>query len=309
MLLIKDNMLPLDYPTVIAIGNFDGAHIGHTKLFDSIKAYSKQMGCRCIVWSFETHPENILNDTVKVKSITTLEEKTEILESMGIDCAYYADFNKVRHLSPESFVEEILIKKFNAKHVVCGFNFTFAAGGLGNADILTRLLEEKGISTSVIPPIICGEVVVSSTFIRYLIESGDMEQTRAFLGRHFFITFPVVTGNRLGRCIGAPTINQNFPPEHIIPKKGVYAVKVAFDGKVYNGVSNVGTRPTVSSEDLVNCETHILDFSGELVGKEIRVLFVKRLRDEQKFSSVDELRDKIESDIKEARAYFENSSL
>jgi len=303
--IIKDSMLPLDTPTVIAIGNFDGVHIGHKKLFETIKSHSQKYGCRSLAWSFRTHPENILNDTIRIKSITTLDEKTELLEGMGLDYAYYADFEKVRYFTPEYFVDKILIEQFRATHVVCGFNFTFGAQGIGNAQELSRLLAAKGIGTTVIPPIICGEVLVSSTFIRYLVESGDMEQTRECLGRNFFITFPVVGGQKLGRTISSPTINQNFPIDHIIPKNGVYIVRAEFDGKVYNAIANVGCRPTVSDSGVVNCETHILDFSGDLVGKEIRVSFLKRLRDEIKFSSVEELADRIKKDIKEARDYFE----
>ncbi|MPN26917.1 Riboflavin biosynthesis protein RibF [bioreactor metagenome] len=202
------------------------------------------------------------------------------------------------------FIKNILIDKFHAAVVVCGFNYSFGKDGTGDAVFLESCLGRYGVKTIIIPPIICGDVLVSSTFIRYLIENGRMEEASEFLGRNFFITFPVVSGHKLGRTLGTPTINQNFPKDHILPRKGVYAVRVNVGEKELYGISNVGTRPTVCSEGNINCETHILDFNGDLVGKNIRVSFCKRLRDEIKFCSIDELKRQIKLDIASARDYF-----
>ncbi len=304
MKLLGDEELPVREATCIAIGNFDGCHIGHTRLFETAKLTAEKNGWKTLAWSFREHPENILSGGVKVKGINSLEEKAELISRLGVELAYFADFEKVRDMTPEGFVGDVLCGSFGAAHVVCGFNFTFGKNGAGNVETLSELLGKRGVGVTVIPPVTSDGVPVSSSLIRRAVEDGDMEKAAEMLGRHLFISFPVGRGKRLGRTIGAPTVNQNFPPDRLVPGRGVYAVKAEFDGKTYCGVSNVGVRPTVSDGGGVNCETHILDFSGELLRKNIRVIFLKKLRDEKKFPSLELLAEQIARDVKEARTYF-----
>lgn len=303
MRIIQKSALPLKYGTALAIGNFDGLHIGHMKLIDEILYLSRRYGYKSLVWTFNEHPENIISQSYVTKSITTIEEKIELLSEKNVDEMYIEKFEDVRHLSPDEFVDKILVGQFNVKAVVCGFNFRFGKGNDGDAEYLKKRLEKHGVSVCIISPIIYDDKIVSSTYIRSLIEKGDMELASRLMRRQFYINFPVVQGRHLGREIGVPTINQEFPPDHIIPMKGVYACAVYINGEPYIGVSNVGTKPTVSGSH-ISCETHILDFCGDLYGKNIKVCFFKRLRDEKKFCSLEQLKKVIVNDIENTREYF-----
>lgn len=303
MRLISKSELPLEYGTALAIGNFDGLHIGHMKLIDEIMFLSRRHGLKSLVWTFNEHPENIISSSYVTKSITTVDEKIELLSEKNVDLMYIEDFRAVRNKTPDEFIEDILLGMFNVKCVVCGFNFRFGKGNGGDAYYLKERLAEHGVSVRIISPIIYDDKIVSSTYIRSLIEKGDMELVSRLMRREFYINFPVVQGRHLGREIGVPTINQEFPPDHIIPMKGVYACAVYINGEPYIAVANVGTKPTVEG-DHISCETHILDFCGDLYGKNIKVCFFKRLRDEKKFSSLDELKSVIKNDIEETREYF-----
>lgn len=300
----RSDSLLFEKGTAVALGNFDGLHTGHKKLIDEICFVSKKFDIPSVVFTFDKHPHNILKHTKTVKCITTNGEKIKLLEDMGVDYTYFEDFEAVMDYSPERFVDEIIVKKFNASYVVCGFNYSFGAGGRGDTAVLSELLKARGIKLTVINPIIIGDTLVSSTYIRGLIEDGNMEAASLFLGREFFIDFPVREGRKLGRTMNIPTINQHFPENHIIPARGVYACRCFVDGDSYIGVSNVGVKPTVTNENTELCETHILDFCGDLYGRKIRVDFFKKLRDEKKFDSVEILKSEIKKDIEAARSYF-----
>ena len=257
-------------------------------------------------YSFPRPPANILSGKVVSPRITPDHEKQKILSELHIDALYLEDFEQVRNLSPEEFVKNILGKKLRARHLICGFNFTFGCNGEGNADSLTELAAHYGMTVTVIPPVICGEILVSSGYIRHLIQKGDMESASLYLGRPFFINVPVVEGRKLGRTIGIPTINQLFPDENVIPRHGVYACTCDIDGDLYLGVSNVGVRPTVTGNfnGPTVCETHILNYLGMLYGRNVKVSFYKRLRDEVQFTSLDELKSTVMQDIEKVRDYF-----
>lgn len=290
--------------SVIALGNFDGVHIGHKKLIDEIIYLSKKNGYPSIVYTFREHPHNIIKGEYVTKCITENSEKFDILSEMGVDYIYFEEFERIRNDSPERFVDEVLIGLFGVSHVVCGFNFTFGAGGKGRADTLRELLARRNIRLTVIDPIVCGGILVSSSYIRGLIEGGNMEAASLFLGREFFINFPVIYGRQLGRTLGIPTINQEFPPCHIIPARGVYACSCYLDGEPYICLTNVGCKPTVSDQTRFTSETHILNFEGDLYGKRIRVNFFKKIRDEIKFPSLAVLQSEIQKDIQTTISYF-----
>ena len=237
-------------------------------------------------------------------SLTDTEEKLRQFALAGLEYAVLAEFDAVRDLSPESFACSYLADRLHCAAVVCGFNFRFGKGGAGDADVLRGCLASRGIPLTVVAPVLCGGDVVSSTRIRLAIETGDMETAATLLGRPFSVCLPVLHGNRIGRTLGLPTINQRFPEGQIVPRSGIYACVCTLDGQRHPAVTNVGTRPTVSDSGEINCETHVLDYEGDLYGERVRVEFCRRLRAERKYSSVALLKEAIDGDVSNARAYF-----
>jgi len=289
-----------DRPLAVALGNFDGVHRGHQRLLSAVREVAAGIpGCASAVWTFTT----LAKDAV-IPCLTTPMEKLRAIADAGVEYAVLEEFSAVRDLSPRVFAEEYLRNRLRCAAAVCGFNFRFGKGGVGDAESLTAYLAPLGIPVTVVQPVLSGCSLVSSTRIRSAVADGDMEEAAALLGRPFSICFPVLHGHQLGRTIGVPTINQNFPGGHIIPRRGIYACVCTVGDRRYAAVANVGTRPTVSDGDAVNCETHLLDYDGFLYGKSVRVTFFRRLRDEMKFPDVESLRLQIEKDAAEARAYF-----
>ena len=290
--------------TCVALGNFDGIHLGHRKIVENCVLKAREEGLVSLVWSFRRHPEHILKGNFSSGNIISLRDKEAILKEIGIDHLFLEDFERVRDYTPEEFCEKILIRQLSARFVFCGFNFRFGKNGRGDAAFLKSYLGAKGISVITEEPVCLNGLPVSSTRIRTLLAEGETEAVKVLLGRPYSIRFPVLHGKRLGRTIGFPTLNQVFPEEYVTPKKGVYAVRVTFDGNEYFGVCNVGSRPTVDDDDRVIAETHLLDFSGELYGKEVRVEFHRFLRAEKKFSSLEELKSQIGKDRETARLFW-----
>jgi len=289
--------------TAVALGNFDGVHIGHMSLIKKIKEFKDLASC---VWTFTEHSLNILKSDFHVPYITAKEDKIEIFKQENIDYLIFQDFNYIRYLAPEEFIEKVLVNYLNAQAVVCGFDFRFGRYGTGDAELLKSRLEKKNIETVVIPAVICEGQAVSSSFVRTLIQIGDMQRAKKFLGRPFSIKFPVVYGKQIGRNIGVPTINQMFPTGHVIPACGIYACTCEIPdniNKIYKAVTNIGVRPTIKDGDFLNAETHLIDFDGDLYGRNIKVNFHVKFRDEMKFASIDDLRGQIKKDIEFAQGY------
>ena len=284
-----------------ALGSFDGVHLGHAELIGEAVKNARERGRASAVWTFSDESSS-LPGKQGMRSITTLGEKLELFAELGADYALLADFGQVRDLSPREFVEGMLKRDCGVRTVVCGFNFSFGKGGAGDPAVLSELMGEE--NCIIVPPVCVDGSPVSSSAIRRLIESGDAEEAAKLLGRPFFIDFPVVHGKELGRTIGLPTINQDFPAGHVIPEKGIYACLVDIGDRSYPGVSNVGTRPTVDNSGRINCETHIIGYSGWLYGENIKVSFYKRLRGEKKFPDVASLKAQIERDAASALEYF-----
>ena len=288
----------------VVLGNFDGVHKGHLKLIDSAVKEAKLSGCKTAVWTFEEHPANILSQK-GLKILTSNEEKNELFAENNLDYVIYEDFLSVKDYTPDEFIDKILIDELDAKCVFCGFNFTFGKEGKGSPSYLKDKMAEKGRNAVIMPPFCIEGKVVSSTEIRKLIEEGKVGEASELLGRPYFANLTVLHGKELGRTIGIPTINQKFPKNRIVPKNGIYCCKCLVGGEEYVGVSNVGFRPTVNSDESdVNCETHIIGYNGWLYGEKVKVMFYKRLRDEMCFSDVNELKEKVREDIKTAEKYF-----
>lgn len=298
-----------EYPTVLCLGNFDGVHIGHRALIDRASQVSKTLRSAfpTIVsgaWFFSHTTKTYLNGT-PCPELTTLQEKLDLLKALGIDFAFVADFPSFKDLSAESFVSEILIEMCNCRFSVCGYDFRFGRKACGNAETLKTFF--KG-SCETVGCVKYGSIPAASSTIREYLYNGDVEAAAKMLGRPYSITSAVIHGKQLGRTLGFPTANLIFPENKLIPKHGVYAtlVKIKDFGKTYIGVSNVGKNPTVNDKNNVTCETYILDFSGDLYGKEVCVEFHKMLREERKFASLDELTSAISKNADQARELLKN---
>ncbi len=285
----------------VCLGNFDGVHRGHQKLFETAIEMAAEGSCSCsAVWCFST----LAKPLSPAPFITDMAAKLELFCKYGLEYAVFEDFLAVCNIPCHIFASQYLLETLKVGGVVCGFNFRFGKGGVGDSTLLSSLLSEVNIPCKVLSAVIRRGLVISSTEIRKRVENGDMDGAYDLMGHPFAISFPVVHGNRIGRTIGIPTINQSFPDGHIIPKRGIYACTCYVNGEIFLGVANVGTRPTVSSSDSINCETHIINYSGDLYGKAIKVEFYCRLRDEMRFSSVNELKEQIQKDISACLSHF-----
>lgn len=279
----------------LALGNFDGVHRGHQKLFE----LAGEKGHKKVAWTFTT----LAKPGLVVPYLTDMKAKLALFKEYGLDYAIFEEFEDVRELDYISFAQKYLVEKFAPARVVCGFNFRFGHKGMGDAEMLRSLLSEIGIDVDVMQPVFRHSKTVSSSAIRVAVMLGDMDGAFDLLGHPFSINFPVCHGKELGRKLGIPTINQNFPEGHIIPRHGIYACTASIDGNIYIAVTNIGTRPTVSGNH-VNCETHIINYSGDLYDKEVKIDFYGFLRDEMCFGSVDELASQIKNDIESAKDFF-----
>lgn len=289
-------------PTVIALGNFDGVHLGHQALIKKAVEISKEKHLKVGVFSFSNHPKNLTSDK-EVKNIAYQDEKANLMESLGVDYLFNIEFTpEIMRTLPVDFINGILIEKFNMKHAVCGFNYHFGFKGEGDTNLLIEIGSHKGYEVSCMEPVTVDGDVVSSTLIRGLIKAGEMEDVKKFLGRNYDIEGEVVVGNRLGRTLGFPTSNITVDEKMVTPPNGVYITYCIYNGVKYPSITNVGVKPTIGNYKK-NMETHIFNFDKELYGKVIRVEFVKMTREEVKFSSVDELSRQIAKDCLDAKKY------
>ena len=296
-----------EYACVLALGCFDGIHLGHKQVIETAKSIADDKKLPLAVLSFDTPPKNAFSE-VKTPLIISLKDKSAILEEIGVDYDIITSPTKeFLSISAEDFVNDIILNKLGAKHVVCGFNYRFGAGGKGDTALLTELCERQGVGVTVIPEYTKDGATVSSSRIRRAISEGDTETIKNMLGRYYSITAKVVNGQHLARKLGFPTVNMIPDSSVLLIKNGVYVTRVNLNGEQKYGITNVGLRPTVDT-DLLCAETHIFDFSGDLYGKEICVEFLHFLRSETKFESVELLAKQIENDIKKASGYISNIS-
>lgn len=293
-------------PTALALGNFDGVHLGHQELIKSMVEKAHEKGLKAAVFTFSNHPRNLLPGKTPVLNITMDGQKSQIIESFGIDYLFNIEFTEeIMTMEPERFVKELIVEKFNAKDLFCGFNYNFGYKAKGNPQLLKELGEEMGFDVWEMPPFIIHDDVVSSSLIRTLIVSGQVEKCEMYMGRHYAIDGEVVVGNRLGRKLGFPTSNLVISPNMVTPPNGVYVTYCTYNGHRYPSVTNVGHKPTIGEYEK-NVETHIFNFDKELYGKHINVEFLQKTRDEVKFDNVEELSEQILRDCRDAREYHEN---
>ncbi len=286
----------------IALGCFDGVHLGHAALFRTLK--ENAAGRTCAAWTFAPPEEGKLCPVKGKPLIVSFDRKCELLSQNGVDYAFLYEFSEVCSLSCEDFVDRILIEECGCGLAVCGYNFTFGIHASGNADTLKELLSRRGIQTLIVENVTADGLSVSSASIREALAKGKVELAEKMLGREYTVTAPVIGGRRLGREWGFPTVNQHFFDGAAVPQRGVYASSCVIDGKKYGAVTNIGVRPTVSGgNDAVTAETHIIDFSGDLYGKTLSVALKHFIRPEKRFENGDELKKAVLADIETAREY------
>lgn len=292
-------------PSVIALGCFDGVHLGHREVIRTARAIADELGCPCSVWTFDEPPKNyFLKHSVPL--ITDAASKAALISALGVDKFISVPFTKeTSKISAVDFFEEILKKRLQAQHLVCGFNYSFGENGSGNVDLLKKLCKENGIGLTVLPPIEVSGITVSSSSIRDALAAGEVETANGLLGRPYSLKTVVISGQKLARKLGFPTVNQEFPSRMLIPMYGVYVTRVTVEGlrKKYYGITNVGIRPTVGG-NTVFAETNIFDFSGDLYGRWVKVEYLHFIRAEKKFDGIDTLAKQVNEDICAAKEYI-----
>lgn len=287
--------------TVVCLGKFDGIHKGHQLLIEHMLSYKKQ-GYLTTLFTFALHPSNLFSDK-EVHLIDTKEEKHRKLEELGVDIVVEYPFTEeTATMSPENFIKEILIKKLDAKVVIVGKDFRFGHQRKGNVSLLRKYAQEYGYEVIVFDKLKIDHKVVSSTRIREEIAKGKIQLVNRLLGQPYFILGKVMHGQKLGRTIGIPTINQIAVQGKLLPPNGVYISKVHLDDNLYTGVTNIGCKPTVGTH-LKGVETHILDFEGDLYGQIVKVDLYHYIRGEKKFSGIEQLKQQMQKDIEAARKY------
>jgi riboflavin kinase/FMN adenylyltransferase len=294
--------------SVVTIGNFYGVHIGHQHLFKKVLEISDKIDGTAIVITFKPHPARVLKNSVHPLPLITLyEQKTELIASAGIDILICIPFTKeFASVSADSFIKNILVKQIGIKAIVIGRDYAFGKNREGNIDFLKKYQKALDFDVFVAESqkSETDEAKISSTFIREIVQKGEVEKATKALGRYYQIRGRVEQGrDRGGKLLGFPTANINLTDE-LNPKKGVYAVTVEIDKKIYKGVANIGFSPTFS-DHIFTVEVHILDFSQNIYNKKIRVNFVSRLREEKKFNNIEELSKQIGNDILIARKILE----
>ena len=289
----------------IALGFFDGIHIGHSALMRKVLEIGRDKGLVPSVITFDAHPLSLVSGET-VPLINSPEDRAGLIHRIfGIDDIIFLHFDReTANMTWFDFIGH-LIDEFGARHLVAGHDFRFGSGGAGNSALLKEKCLETGIGCDIIPEVKYNGVTSSSTYIRKLLSAGDIERANAFLGHPHVLTDVVRYGYRLGRTLGTPTINMCFPEGTLIPAFGVYATKVFLgDGAGHIGVTNIGVRPTVNDSRVTTAETHILNFQGNLYGRQVRIEFYSHLRPEIKFNSIDELKAQILKDCSAANRHF-----
>jgi riboflavin kinase/FMN adenylyltransferase len=299
----KNIVRPIPYP-VVAIGNFDGVHIGHQMLFRKAAQMAQKPNGTAIVFTFEPHPLKIIAPSRVPPLLTTFRQKMELIEACGIDKVVCADFTRqFADQQPRDFAKNILVDLIGVEEIVVGFDYAFGRGREGTISYLKKMGEEFHFKVHVVEPIKLQGHLVSSSHVRELIEEGNVKAARDFLGRDYSILGPVVHGHHTGHAIGFPTANLDTAKVQI-PGTGVYAVRILHAGKTFLGAVNIGFNPTFN-RDRLSVEVHIFDFHENIYGQEVEVIFVDRIRSEMAFKSADELVVQIKKDIETARTILE----
>ena len=281
---------------VVALGTFDGLHLGHQDVILAAKKEAEERNALLTVFTFSNHPLELIRPELAPVRLLSTEQKYELLASYGVDVLLDLPFNwELARLSPAAFIEKLLL--LGVSGLVVGENFTYGAEGAGNCDTLARASKEQGFSLDVRPLVEKNGVVISSTVIRQLLAEGKVAAATELLGRPYALTGTVAHGNERGRLLGFPTANIELCEAGVAhPPEGVYAVRVLVCGKEYKGMANIGKNPTFGDVAGLRLETHIFDFTKDIYGQRLTVFFVAKLREQVKFASIDELQAQLEQD-------------
>lgn len=285
------------FNTGVALGNFDGIHLGHQELINVMVKESKKLGLKSSLLLFKGHTRAIVGAN-QPKIITTNEQKFRIAKELGVDLVYIMDFDKsIMKLSGEEFIKNIVIDKMNSKLLVIGFDYKFGHKAYGNSNLLLELGKKHNIEVRVLEAITNDGEIIGSTEIRNLIAKGNISKANTFLGRPYSIVGTVIQGSNRGNKLGFPTANIKTDSNIVIPKSGVYKTNTILNGQTYMSATNIGYNPTFS-EEIFKIESHILDFNQDIYGESIEIEFLDFLRDDIKFKTKEDLIDQMNMDIK-----------
>ncbi len=299
--------------TAVALGNFDGIHLGHRAVMEDAVRTASEKGLKSLCFTFSNHPFNFIShrteaDDDGVKLICTEEEKIKLVEAMGFDILVNIPFDEqIMNMRASDFFSEIIVSALNSAYVSVGFNYTYGVRAEGKSDDLIAECTKAGIGVNINDAVKVDGVIVSSTLIRKKIHDGDMEAVAAYLGRPYTFEGTVKHGRHIGSKNGVPTINIPAPGRQMLPPNGVYFSTITLDGRTYNSVSNIGINPTVNDDPTIKTiETNIFDFNDDVYGDEVTVSFDHFSRGERRFGSKDELFAQINTDISNALEFHEN---
>jgi len=296
--------LNVKYPGItMALGTFDGIHLGHQQIISQAVDLARQINGTSVVFTFSNHPLSIVAPERQPLQLVTQEDKAELIAELGVDILLTIPFTpEFLQLSATDFIR-LLWENLSPKHIVVGPNYYFGYNRSGTPEMLQQAGKKNGFDVNIHPIVYLKNTIVSSTLIRKMISAGKVEQASFLLGRQFKIKGLVIHGEKRGRTLGYPTINLEISNQLLLPANGVYAVTIDIGRIQYNGIANIGTNPTFNGIQR-HLEAHILDFTGDLYGTTVTVTFLQHIREQQKFSSADELKMQIGQDIKAAKHYY-----
>lgn len=289
MIVLEDNFnIFFEKSSYVALGSFDGLHLGHMALINKAMELSKASDCLSMVYTFKNHPLSIINEEMVPKLLYSNEYKIDLLNKFGVDILNLANFdNELMKLSPEKFIEN-LVNHYKVKGIIVGFNYRFGYKNLGDVELLYKLSKEINFELYVMEPVKILEETISSSKIRNYISEGEVDRANKMLGRSYMIEGTVIKGKQLGRTIGFPTINLDYNKKFMLPSGGVYYTAVSYNNTLYKGITNIGYNPTVNGKKL-SIETHMLDFDKSIYNENVKIFFIRKIRDEKKFDSIDDL--------------------
>lgn len=293
-------------PVALSLGMFDGVHLGHQSIIKKLKERAESSQLRTGILTFWPHPRLVFNPSDSLKLLTTLEEKKNRFETLGIDFLQIQDFSEeFRNLSGTEFVEEILVKRLKVKHLIVGYDHVFGKNRSGNFQLLESLAPKLGFEVEQMEAVNLHLETISSTKIREALEDGNIKEANAMLGYDYSLSGTVVHGKKLGRTLGYPTANLEVSPLKLLPKKGAYIAEVFVNDKPYKGMLSIGTNPTVGGESLT-VEVNILDFNEDIYGESIEVHFKDFLHEEIDFEGLEPLKEKLKQDESKTREFFQD---
>jgi len=294
---------------VLTVGTFDGVHLGHRKIIARLHDLAKAINGESVIFTFDPHPRKIVAPAeTNLRLLTTLDEKIELFEQSGIDHLIIYPFTpEFAQLTYEEFVEQILVGQIHTQSLVVGYDHKFGKGRLGDFEFLKNCADRLGFQIEKLDVLLMNESNISSTKIREAIQIGDFDTANAYLGYPFALQGTVIEGQKLGRLIQFPTANiETSDPDKIIPGYGVYAVQAKVQNKTYQGMLNIGSRPTVNNNaDHRSIEVHLLDFDSDIYDEHLELIFFRKLREERKFDSLDALKEQLAKDKVDTAAFFQ----